>query len=61
MTIPVDKPFIYLKGADVKSTIVMWDAHDSLITSSTFSSFADNIVVENLNFTVRNLKSYDPL
>ncbi|XP_060181417.1 probable pectinesterase 29 isoform X1 [Lycium barbarum] len=49
--IPGDKPFIYLKGADVRTTIVMWDAHDSLITSATFSSFADNIVVENINFT----------
>lgn len=57
MTIPLDKPFIYLKGSDVKNTIVMWDSHDSLITSPTFSSFAENIVVEKLNFTVSNLKS----
>ncbi|KAM3249632.1 putative pectinesterase 29 [Capsicum chacoense] len=59
VTIPVDKPFIYLRGADVKTTIVTWGAHDSLITSSTFSSFADNIVVENLNFT--NSYNYPPM
>ncbi|XP_009596415.1 putative pectinesterase 29 [Nicotiana tabacum] len=58
VTIPVDKPFIYLKGADVKTTVVIWGAHDSLVTSPTFSSFADNIIVENLNFT--NSYNYPP-
>ncbi|KAK4732771.1 hypothetical protein R3W88_025759 [Solanum pinnatisectum] len=59
VTIPLDKPFIYLKGSDVKNTIVIWDGHDSLITSPTFSSFAENIVVEKLNFT--NSYNYPPM
>ncbi|KAH0634386.1 hypothetical protein KY284_037172 [Solanum tuberosum] len=59
VTIPLDKPFIYLKGSDVKNTIVIWDGHDSLVTSPTFSSFAENIVVEKLNFT--NSYNYPPV
>ncbi|XP_073046196.1 probable pectinesterase 29 [Primulina eburnea] len=47
--IPYDRPWIYLKGEGKRATIVTWDDHESIETSSTFTAFADNIVVKALN------------
>ncbi|KAK6138516.1 hypothetical protein DH2020_027736 [Rehmannia glutinosa] len=48
--IPPDKPFIYLKGEGIGKTNVVWGAHDTMLTSSTFASMADNIVVSGITF-----------
>ncbi|KAI5672393.1 hypothetical protein M9H77_12757 [Catharanthus roseus] len=48
--IPYEKPYIYLQGEGMKSTIVCFDRHDSTSTSGTFISLADNIVVERITF-----------
>ncbi|XP_022761912.1 probable pectinesterase 29 [Durio zibethinus] len=48
--IPYDKPFIILKGAGKGKTFVVWDDHQSLVQSPTFSSLADNIVVKGMSF-----------
>ncbi|KAK6161429.1 hypothetical protein DH2020_004810 [Rehmannia glutinosa] len=48
--IPFDKPFIYLKGAGKRKTYVVWDAHDSIATSATFTSQADNIIAKSISF-----------
>ncbi|KAK6161773.1 hypothetical protein DH2020_005154 [Rehmannia glutinosa] len=48
--IPFDKPFIYLKGAGKRKTCVVWDAHDSIATSATFTSQADNIIAKSISF-----------
>ncbi|XVF38015.1 hypothetical protein REPUB_Repub20aG0061400 [Reevesia pubescens] len=48
--IPYDKPFISLIGAGKRKTLVVWDDHQSLETTPTFSSLADNIVVKCMSF-----------
>ncbi|CAA0819873.1 Probable pectinesterase 29 [Striga hermonthica] len=48
--IPMEKPFIYLKGEGKKNTYVVWDAHDSIATSATFSSEADNTIAKCITF-----------
>ncbi|KAH6808545.1 Pectin lyase-like superfamily protein [Perilla frutescens var. frutescens] len=56
--IPSDKPFIYLKGEGMDSTRVVWDGHADILTSATFTSFADNIVVSGITF--ENSYNYPP-
>ncbi|KAL3812355.1 hypothetical protein ACJIZ3_013623 [Penstemon smallii] len=48
--IPQEKPFIYLKGEGIGKTSVVWGAHDSMSTSATFASYADNTVVSGITF-----------
>ncbi|XP_059630819.1 probable pectinesterase 29 [Cornus florida] len=50
VTIPRDKPFVYLKGEGKRKTIIVWDAHGSITTSATFTSEADNIVAKGIGF-----------
>ncbi|KAL2530925.1 putative pectinesterase 29 [Forsythia ovata] len=49
--IPYDKPFIFLKGEGKWKTYVVLDNHDSIATSATFTSDADNIIVKSMTFT----------
>lgn len=56
MKIPREKPYIYLKGGDQGKTIVTWDAHDSIATDATFTSEADNTIVESITFIVSEKK-----
>ncbi|KAL2507096.1 putative pectinesterase 29 [Forsythia ovata] len=49
--IPYDKPFIFLKGAGKWKTYVVWDNHESIATSATFTCDADNIIVKSMTFT----------
>ncbi|PIN11560.1 Pectinesterase [Handroanthus impetiginosus] len=56
--IPPDKPYIYLKGEGIGKTNVVWDGHDTMLTSSTFASLADNIVVSGITFV--NSYNYPP-
>ncbi|GER56098.1 pectin lyase-like superfamily protein [Striga asiatica] len=46
----MDKPFIYLKGEGKRNTYVVWDAHDSIATSATFTSEADNTIAKCITF-----------
>ncbi|XVF29141.1 hypothetical protein REPUB_Repub15cG0094000 [Reevesia pubescens] len=48
--IPNDKPYIILKGDGKRKTFVVWDEHQSLVQTPTFSSLADNIVVKGISF-----------
>ncbi|KAL2463302.1 putative pectinesterase 29 [Forsythia ovata] len=50
VTIPPEKPFLYLKGEGMGKTNVVWSSNDSIVTSATFSSLADNIVVSDMTF-----------
>ncbi|KAK3030141.1 hypothetical protein RJ639_037662 [Escallonia herrerae] len=50
VNIPFDKPFIYLKGEGKWKTTVVWNAHDSIATSGTLISQADNFVAKSLSF-----------
>ncbi|XP_057467492.1 probable pectinesterase 29 [Actinidia eriantha] len=50
ISIPIDKPFIYLKGEGKRKTNVVWDAYDSIVASPTFISEADNIVAKSITF-----------
>ncbi|KAL3507339.1 hypothetical protein ACH5RR_032721 [Cinchona calisaya] len=56
--IPYDKPFIYIQGEGKWKTRVIWGGHDSIATSATFISQADNIVVKSISFT--NSYNYPP-
>lgn len=49
--IPYDKPYIILKGEGRRKTQVVWDDHDTLAQSPTFTSLADNIVAKCMSFT----------
>ncbi|XVE81374.1 hypothetical protein DITRI_Ditri15bG0058400 [Diplodiscus trichospermus] len=48
--IPYDKPFILLKGAGKRKTFVVWDDHDSLQQTPTFSTSADNLAAKCMSF-----------
>ncbi|XP_042064199.1 probable pectinesterase 29 [Salvia splendens] len=50
VSIPRDKPFIFLKGGGKDNTIITWDAHDSIATSATFSSYADYTMAQDISF-----------
>lgn len=39
----------------MRATHVVWDAHESIATSATFTSYADNTVVTSITFIVRSL------
>ncbi|XLU36108.1 hypothetical protein S245_072174, partial [Arachis hypogaea] len=42
VTIPIDKPYIILKGSGKMRTWVEWDDHNTTAQSPTFQSDADN-------------------
>ncbi|KAH7858234.1 hypothetical protein Vadar_021580 [Vaccinium darrowii] len=48
--IPIDKPYINIKGDGKRKTNVIWNGHDSITTSPTFTSLADNIVAKSISF-----------
>ncbi|BBG92345.1 Pectin lyase-like superfamily protein [Prunus dulcis] len=48
--IPVDKPYIILKGENRHKTLIVWDDHDSVAQSPTFASYADSIIVKSISF-----------
>ncbi|KAF7807344.1 putative pectinesterase 29 [Senna tora] len=50
LKIPYDKPYIILKGEGKRKTIVVWDDHDTVAQSPTFTSMADNVVVKCMSF-----------
>ncbi|KAL5795750.1 hypothetical protein ACOSQ2_000570 [Xanthoceras sorbifolium] len=50
VTIPVDKPYIFLDGSDSKSTSIEWSDHQSTSASCTFCSDADNIIAKGITF-----------
>lgn len=53
VSIPFDKPYIFLKGIGGRhQTTVTFDGHDQTDSSATFSSFADNVVVQGITFKV---------
>ncbi|KAK4374174.1 hypothetical protein RND71_004851 [Anisodus tanguticus] len=56
--IPREKPYIYLKGEENGKTIITWNAHDSIATDATFTSEADNTIVESIIFI--NSYNYPP-
>lgn len=52
VTIPPDKPCIFLQGKSRYSTIITFDSHEETDTSATFTSHPDNIVVQGITFKV---------
>ncbi|XP_060196314.1 probable pectinesterase 29, partial [Lycium barbarum] len=56
--IPREKPYIYLKGEESGKTSITWDAHESIATDATFTSEADNTIVESI--TIINSYNYPP-
>lgn len=50
--IPYDRPYIILKGHGKRRTRVIWDDHQSVAESPTFTCVADNIVVKKISFLV---------
>ncbi|PKI57568.1 hypothetical protein CRG98_022039 [Punica granatum] len=50
VNIPSDKPYIILKGQSRRTTEIVWDDHENLAQSPTFTSMADNIVVKSISF-----------
>ncbi|XLS76496.1 hypothetical protein HN51_033361, partial [Arachis hypogaea] len=55
VTIPIDKPYIILKGSEKMRTWVEWDDHNTTAQSPTFQSMADNIVVKSISFRRCNI------
>lgn len=58
VTIPSDKPFIYLKGDGVGKTTVTWGDNGTIETSPTISFLADNTLVSGIKFV--NSFNYPP-
>ncbi|XWS42323.1 hypothetical protein CRYUN_Cryun16bG0004600 [Craigia yunnanensis] len=50
VTVPKDKPCIVLEGQHPGITTITFDAHDRTDTSTTFTSYADNIVAKSITF-----------
>ncbi|KAM3735186.1 hypothetical protein ACB098_10G069500 [Castanea mollissima] len=50
VTITYDKTCIFLDGAGSRETFIEWDGHESTNTSSTFTSYAENLVVKGIGF-----------
>ncbi|KGN61008.1 hypothetical protein Csa_021278 [Cucumis sativus] len=50
VTIPLEKPFIYLEGADSSNTVITFDDHQQTDTSATFTSRPPNIIVRGITF-----------
>ncbi|KAA0048077.1 putative pectinesterase 66 [Cucumis melo var. makuwa] len=50
VTIPPEKPFIYLEGADRSNTIITFDDHQQTDTSATFTSRPPNIIARGITF-----------
>ncbi|KAF8014264.1 hypothetical protein BT93_H0184 [Corymbia citriodora subsp. variegata] len=48
--IPENKPFIILKGRGKRKTEIVWDDHETIVQSPTFTSLAGNIVVKSISF-----------
>ncbi|GMI98900.1 hypothetical protein like AT5G26810 [Hibiscus trionum] len=52
VTIPIDKPCIFLEGTHSKLTTIEWNDHNVTSDSATFSSYPDNIVARGISFKV---------
>ncbi|TYI46893.1 hypothetical protein E1A91_D13G135700v1 [Gossypium mustelinum] len=50
VTIPKQKPCIFLEGQDRSVTTITFDAHNRIDESATFTSMADNIVAKGITF-----------
>ncbi|KAK8591856.1 hypothetical protein V6N13_031882 [Hibiscus sabdariffa] len=50
VTIPKDKPCIFLEGQDRKVTTITFNQHDKTDTSTTFTSYAGNLLVRGITF-----------
>ncbi|GMI98896.1 hypothetical protein like AT2G47280 [Hibiscus trionum] len=50
VTIPIDKPCIFLEGTHSKLTTIEWNDHNVTSDSATFSSYPDNIVARGISF-----------
>ncbi|KAI3417317.1 Pectinesterase [Psidium guajava] len=50
VTIPQDKPCIFLRGESRESTIIAFDSHEQTDTSATFTSSPDHIAVQGITF-----------
>lgn len=53
VTIPEDKPCIFLEGRDRTLTTITYNAHESTDTSATFTSSPSNIVAKGITFKVK--------
>lgn len=52
VTIPQNKPCIFLEGASSRTTKIQWGDHDTTISSPTFTSLSENVVAKGILFQV---------
>ncbi|PPS16475.1 hypothetical protein GOBAR_AA04100 [Gossypium barbadense] len=52
VTIPKQKPYIFLEGQDRSVTTITFDAHKRTDESATFTSMAENIVAKGITFKI---------
>ncbi|KAG9157596.1 hypothetical protein Leryth_023895 [Lithospermum erythrorhizon] len=50
VSIPFDKPFIYLRGQNRRKTMVVWGAHDRIDQSATFITQANNTIARSITW-----------
>lgn len=55
VTIPLEKPCIYLRGEGTKDIVITWNGHGAIDSTATFTSLADNIIARGIKFVVRSL------
>ncbi|XVE73465.1 hypothetical protein DITRI_Ditri11bG0119700 [Diplodiscus trichospermus] len=58
VTIPPNKPCIFLQGAGSKLTRIEWGDHKNTSDSATFTSFPDNVVARGITF--KNIYNIPP-
>ncbi|KAF2325062.1 hypothetical protein GH714_022534 [Hevea brasiliensis] len=57
VTIPVNKPCIFLQGEGSELTRIEWGDHGVTGSSATFTSYPENIVAKGITFKIRGDKS----
>jgi hypothetical protein len=56
VTIPQEKPCIFLEGSGRDVTTIKYDDHGQTDTSATFTSSPDNVVAKGITFEVNTVK-----
>ncbi|EPS58219.1 pectinesterase, partial [Genlisea aurea] len=50
VVIPIEKPFIFLKGDGKRKTLIVWNDHGNIDESPTFICAASHIIAKSISF-----------
>ncbi|CAI0381723.1 unnamed protein product [Linum tenue] len=58
VTIPYDKPCVFLEGEGQKETNIIYNGHNQMDQSATFSSYPPNVVAKGITFQIDGNEPY---